>query len=125
MGIGRFVGRALLAPVFLYGGWDVLSHPEPRVRVAQQAGAPEPEVAVRVNAAVMVGAGALLLLGIAPRLAAGVLVMSLIPTTLAGHQCWTKQGPEQKQQLTHFFKNLAAIGGLLLVVTDSEEGDGR
>lgn len=113
------VGRALLAPVFIYGGWDVLRNPEGRIKVAQEAGTPQPEIAVRMNAAVMVGAGTLLLLGILPRLAAAALAAALAPTTLAGHPFWKKEGAERKQHVVHFLKNLATIGGLLLVAASS------
>ena len=74
------------------------------------------DLAVRANAGLMVGAGGLLLLGVLPRLAA-----SLVPTLLAGHQFWKKEGPERKQQPVHFLKNAATIGGLLLLVEQPVE----
>ena len=75
---------------------------------------------MRANAAVMVGAGGLLLAGILPRWAAGALAAVLVPTTVAGHPFWKKQGPERKQQLVHALKNAATIGGLLLVASDAD-----
>ena len=68
----------------------------------------------------MVGAGALLSLGLLPRPAAGALAASLIPTTLAGHPFWKREGAERQRQLTQFLKNLAALGGLLLVAAGSD-----
>lgn len=115
----RFVARGLLASVFLYGGWDTLRHPEARAQVAKAVGTPQADLAVRANAALMVGAGGLLLLGFVPRLAVSVLAASLIPTTLAGHPFWKKQGADRKQQLVHFLKNAATMGGLLLVAVDT------
>src|SRR5919205_3155542 len=84
MRIMRVLGRMLLAPVFLYGGWDTLQHPAGRVQTAEAAGTPYADLAVRANAAVMVGAGGLLLAGILPRWAAGTLAAVLIPTTSPG-----------------------------------------
>jgi len=78
------------------------------------------DLAVRANAGLMVGAGGLLLLGVLPRLAAVLLVASLVPTSLVGHQFWKKEGPERKQQLVHFLKNAATIGGLLLAEPPAE-----
>ncbi len=115
MDMRRFLGRVLLAPIFLYGGWDTLRNPEPRVKLAQSAGAPQADVGVRLNAGLMVGAGALLLLGILPRLAALLLAASMVPTSLFGHQFWKKEGPERGRQLVQFLKNAATIGGLLLL----------
>jgi len=78
-------------------------------------------LAVRANAGLMVGAGGLLLLGMLPRLAAVLLAASLVPTSLVGHQFWKKEGPERKQQLIHFLKNAATIGGLLLLAEQPAE----
>jgi uncharacterized membrane protein YphA (DoxX/SURF4 family) len=53
-----------------------------------------------------------------------VLAASLVPTTLAGHAFWTVDDPEQrKQQLAHFAKNLAILGGLILAALPPEEDD--
>ena len=77
------------------------------------------EVLVRGNAAVMVAAGALLVLGKAPRLSALALAGSLVPTTLAGHSYWEHEDPAtRKIQRIQFHKNLAMIGGLLFAVLD-------
>ena len=118
MSLIRLIGRALLGPVFIFGGWDVLRNPEGRIKLAREAGTPQPELAVRANAALMVGAGGSLMLGIAPRLSALALAISLVPTSLAGHPFWKRQGAERKQQMVHFLKNLSTIGGLLLVATE-------
>ncbi len=120
MNVRQLLGRVLLAPIFLYGGWDTLRHPEPRVKKAAEADTPQADLAVRANAALMVGAGALLLLGVLPRLASVLLAASLVPTSLAGHPFWKMEGPERKQQLTHFLKNAATIGGLLLFSVSHE-----
>jgi putative oxidoreductase len=119
----QVIGRALLGPLFIVGGWDVLRAPEARVQIARDAGTPQPDLAVRANAALMVGAGALLSLGLLPRAAAGALAAALIPTTLAGHPFWKREGAERQRQLTQFLKNLAALGGLLLVAAGSDTAD--
>jgi putative oxidoreductase len=78
---------------------------------------------VRGNAAVQVLGGALLALGVAPRLSALALAGSLIPTTLAGHSYWAVEDPAaRKQQRIQFHKNMAMLGGLLFAVLD-EPGD--
>jgi uncharacterized membrane protein YphA (DoxX/SURF4 family) len=92
-----------------------------RVELAAGLGVPNPEMAVRGNGAAMVVGGAALVLGKAPRLAALGLIGSLIPTTLAGHPFWEKEGAERKQQEVQFYKNLGLLGGLLLAL----QGKGR
>lgn len=115
MSVTGFVGRALLASIFIKNGLDHLRQPEPIVRAARGAEIPEPELAVKANSAVMLGAGAMLALGVAPRAASAVLAVSLIPTTVIGHPFWDREGRERQQQQTQFMKNLALFGALLAV----------
>src|SRR3954468_12041031 len=84
----KSLGRAALAAIFVLGGADALKAPGQRANKLDDAGIPQPELAVRVNGATMVLAGIVLALGIAPKAAAGTLLGSLIPTTLVGHPFW-------------------------------------
>ena len=116
--------RPLPAGVFIHGGIDTFRKPEKRADVAAPVLTPLVKLSpvdvgrgtlVQANAAGQVVAGTLLALGIRPRLAAGALAFSLVPTTLGGHRFWEKDDPaERAQQTTHFLKNLAIIGGLLV-----------
>lgn len=115
MSVTGFIGRALLASIFIRSGLNHLQYPDPIVRAAKGAEIPEPELAVKANSAVLVGAGTMLALGIAPRLASSALAVSLIPTTVIGHPFWDRQGQERQHQETHFMKNLALFGALLVV----------
>ncbi len=124
----RPAARMLTGSTYVLLGLDALQ--DPGVRVDQAAGvlaairkvAPLPdddEQVVRFNAGVQVVGGALLALGIAPRLSALALAGSLIPTTIAGHVYWTIEDPAtRKAQRIQFHKNMAMIGGLLLAVLD-------
>ena len=70
----RAVGRVGLAAMFITGGADAMLAPGPRTTKAAELGVPfDPELAVRINGAAMLAAGAALALGLWPRLAAGVL----------------------------------------------------
>jgi len=127
----RRLARVLLASVFISGGADALRQPGGRVGPAERVGVPvarklplplpeDPEILVRVNGAVQLAAGVALATNRLPRLAALVLVGSLVPTTLAGHPFWEVTDPAaRKQQQVQFSKNLAMLGGLLQVAVDS------
>ena len=79
------------------------------------------EKLVRINGAVMVGAGTLMALGKLRRLAALALIGSIIPTTYAGHRFWEEEDEATKaQQRIHFLKNLGLLGGLILEAFDTE-----
>jgi putative oxidoreductase len=114
----RAAGRVGLAAMFITGGADAMLSPGPRTTKAAELGVPlDPELAVRVNGAAMLAAGVALALGLWPRLAAGVLAGTLVPTTLAGHPYWQFDDPAaRRQQRTHFFKNVGLLGGALLVL---------
>jgi putative oxidoreductase len=109
----------LLSVIFIQGGYRAYSQPGRRVEQVAAIGIPEPELAVKVNGLTMVIGGAMLGLGILPKLAAAALFASLIPTTIAGHPFWKVEDEAgRKQQQTQFAKNLGLLGGLLLVMTD-------
>ncbi|MBV8160168.1 MAG: DoxX family protein [Acidimicrobiia bacterium] len=125
----RRIARPLLAGIFISGGIDVLRNPGPRAqrvepvtsKLAESLPLPDDaETLVKLNAAVHVVAGAMLAAGRLPRLAAGALAVSLIPTTVAGHRFWEEESPQAKaMQRAHFLKNLAILGGLIIAATDT------
>ena len=117
----RTLGHLLLSGIFISGGWAAFSKPGGRPQLVATAGIPEPEMAVELNGAIMMIGGTLLGLGIAPKVAATVLIGSLIPTTIVGHTFWKEEtGPGRQNHLTQFLKNLGLIGGLLLVLAEKD-----
>jgi putative oxidoreductase len=120
--------RVLTGSTYVLLGFDALREPGGRVdqaapllaNIRKVVPLPEDdELVVRGNAAVQVVCGALLGLGIAPRLSALALAGSLVPTTLAGHSYWEIEDPAtRKIQRIQFHKNMAMIGGLLFAVVD-------
>lgn len=121
----RTAGRMLTAPIFITGGLSAVKDPAGKAAMAESTldtmreyvpGLPDDnELLVRINGGVQILAGATLFFGIKPRLSALALAGSLIPTTLAGHSFWEMEGGEAKAHQTQFSKNLAALGGLMLI----------
>lgn len=121
----RMTGRLLMGTTYAVLGYEAWR--EPGGRVDQASGTlaalrnvlPIPdddERVVRANGGAQAAAGALLAVGILPRLSATVLAGSMIPTSLAGHAFWKIDDPAaRKMQRVQFLKNLAMIGGLLAV----------
>lgn len=62
------------------------------------------------------GGGLLVLLGIREKLGAGLLLVFLLPTTLLFHQFWFIEGGARELQTVMFLKNLAIMGGLIMVM---------
>jgi putative oxidoreductase len=129
----RTVARALLAAIFIKSGLDSVRNPDRLVETAKPTvdtfapaldavGLPtDPRTVVRLNGAAQVAGGLMLATGNAPRLGAAVLAGTLVPTTVAGHPFWSIEDPgERAKHRTHFMKNLALLGGLILAAIDTE-----
>lgn len=109
------LGEVLLSLIFIVGGGSTLLAPEHRAAQIARLRFPLAQVAVRLNGLAMVVAGLFLALGLWAQIAAWVLIALLIPTTIFGHAFWLEHGPKRQEQISHVFKNLGIMGGLLLV----------
>lgn len=127
----RRVARPLLAAMFVSSGIDQLLKPEAKIQAAspliekgQQVLSPgqhaKPSTVVQADAAVKIGAGLLLALGRAPRLAALALATSLIPTTIVEHPFWSVHGNVRAAERNQFLKNAGMLGGLMLAAADTQ-----
>jgi uncharacterized membrane protein YphA (DoxX/SURF4 family) len=115
----RSLARLLLSVIFISGGADAFLKPGGRVDKVANAGLPQPRQSVELNGLAMVIGGALLALGIFPKLAAAILMASIVPTTVVGHAFWKEESDASKKaQQIQFFKNLGLLGGLLLVLSE-------
>lgn len=120
------LAHGCLAGLFLYGGARAVLDPSANAADAEFVTRPlaalvplfrRTEAVVRANGICQVVAGAALALGKAPRLAAGVLAVSLIPTTIAGHRFWEQPDPlARNHERIEFLSNLSIFGGLLSTI---------
>jgi uncharacterized membrane protein YphA (DoxX/SURF4 family) len=122
------VASPLIASIFIRAGLDAALNPEGKVKKAEKVTQPiaqrvdvlpdDTETLVRLNGVAQVVAGGMLSLGIWRRVAAAILIGSLIPTTLAGHRFWEELDEDARnQQMNQLLKNLGLLGGLVLVAT--------
>jgi putative oxidoreductase len=108
-------GRLLLAAVFLVAGSRKLMGAAASAAYFGKLGFPMPEVMVWVAIAVEIGGAALLILGWKARWAALLLALFTLIATFAAHRFWQFDAAQYANQLNHFLKNLAIVGGLLFV----------
>jgi putative oxidoreductase len=110
------LGRVLLVFVFLINGFGIVS-PAMAIHEMTAKGIPVHlalllSIAARI---IDVVAGLCLILGIWRRFCALALIGFLIPATLIAHAFWSAPNAIFQIQLINFFKNLAIMGGLLLI----------
>jgi putative oxidoreductase len=114
--------RILIAPLFLVSAARSLYAVAGTTGYLARLGAPMPEVTTWIVIGVELVGAALLVVGWRTRLTAWVLVAFVIVATLLGHRFWAADPAQYANQLNHFLKNLAVIGGLLLLAV---HGPGR
>ena len=109
------IGRILLAAVFLVAGIRKVLGFAGSVGYFTKLGFPAPEAMTVLAIVVELGGGALLVLGWQARKAAWLMVVFVAVATLMAHRFWQFEAAQYANQLNHFLKNAAIIGGLLYV----------
>jgi putative oxidoreductase len=126
----NLIGRVLLSVLFILYGFEkamdpskILASPGAKHFMDLVAGgAPAPIWLGYVIAAIELLGGLAVLFGIQTRLAAWGLFIWVIIATYFGHPFWSMEDPARAGMQVHFFKNLAIMGGLLLLAS---AGPGR
>ena len=109
------IGRALLAWLFVPAGWAKIAGFSGTVGYIASKGIPFPEVCAALAVAAELGLGLMLLFGIKARWAALGLAIFVAVITPLFHNYWAMPEAQQMMQKQAFNKNLAILGGLLLV----------
>ena len=104
------LGRVALGAIFIWSGTTKLAAPAGTIEYIASSGMPFPQLAFWAAVLIEVGGAAALILGFAPRLAAGALALFCLATAIAF------QGAiGDPDQVIHFLKNVSMAGGLLQV----------
>ncbi len=109
------VGRALLAWLFIPSGFAKIAGFTGLVGYIASKGVPLPELCAAIAIAAELGLGLLLLFGIKARWAALGLAIFVAVITPIFHNYWAMPEAQQMMQKQAFNKNLAIVGGLLVV----------
>lgn len=115
------VGRVLLSLIFILSGLGKAPHFNDVAAMMAGKGIPLASVALAITLLIEIGGGLLLLTGFKAKYAALVIVLWLIPVTLVFHHFWGLPAEQQQDQMVNFLKNVAIIGGLLVLVYASPE----
>lgn len=107
------ISRLLLATLFLVAGIRKILFYSGTVGYFTKLGFPAPEVMAVLAILVEVGGGALLVLGWQTRRMAWLLILFVAIATAMAHRFWEFDAAQYANQMNHFLKNAAIIGGLL------------
>jgi putative oxidoreductase len=111
------LGRALIAYLFIPGGFGKLMGFSHTVGQIAAHGVPMPEVAAALAIGAELGLGLLLLFGWNTRWAALGLAVYVAVITPIFHGFWHAPDAARAMQKINFDKNLAVVGGLLILAT--------
>ena len=111
-------GRILMSVIFLISGFFKVAGHAQMVGYATAVGLPMPNVAIWLAALIELALGLAVLAGFKTRIAAWVFFFYLIPTTYFFHNFWAAQGAAQQAQMVNFLKNVAIMGGLLVLAVN-------
>ncbi len=109
------IGRVLIAWLFIPAGWGKIADFSGLVGYIASQNVPMPQVAGAIAIAAELGLGLLLLVGWQARWAAfGLAVFTAVITPIF-HGYWAMPEAEQVMQKQAFNKNVAVVGGLLVL----------
>ena len=131
-----FLGRALLSIIFIASGinqmlnwqnaeqyfikgltdWLALNVGNPAFQDAIEFGLAHSFLCILLAVVFQVIGGLLVFLGLWVRLGSFLLIIFLIPATLAFHHFWQLQEPNREMQMINFMKNVSILGGLLILL---------
>ena len=109
------IGRVLIAALFLVAGIRKLLAYAGTVGYFTKLGFPAPEAAAVLAIAIEIGGGLLFLVGWRTRWVAWLLAAFVAIAAFMAHRFWEFDAAQQANQMNHFLKNFAIIGGLFFV----------
>lgn len=117
------IGRILFSLIFIGSGISGhLMQLEGSTEYATHKKVPSPRNMVIFTGVAMLAGGVAIVLGIWMDLAALGIAAFLLAAALLMHRFWEETDPQMKQtEMAQFMKNLALVGGALILVAVSED----
>jgi uncharacterized membrane protein YphA (DoxX/SURF4 family) len=114
-------GRAIYGGYFLYNGINHLLKRKMMTEYARSKGVPAPEAAVVASGLMIIAGGASVVLGLRPKLGAGLITGFLLGVSPQMHAFWKEEEPQQRmQEMVNFTKNMALVGASLFAAAQPE-----
>ncbi len=117
------IGRILISIIFLYEAYDSMFYFQETKEVMTSYGVNwNQDLLIIGSILCLVLGGTLLLIGYRPGFGSFLILLYWIPVTFIAHSFWNDPPESQRIEAILFMKNLAIIGGLMLVYVN---GSGR
>lgn len=113
-------GRLLLGGFFAVSGLNHFNMPDQMSAWMDSKGVPAAELVNYFVAGQLFFGGVAVLLGAYMTLGIGALVLFLVVSTPVMHNFWSAEN--QQEEMTHFMKNAALLGGLLVLASMAVSG---
>jgi putative oxidoreductase len=111
------LARILISAIFLISGAQMSMHFDSTAHMIGEKGIPLATVAAAISILISLGGAIMIIIGWQTRLAAAIQFIYLIPVTIMYHNFWAAPPQLHDIQQTNFLKNLAIMGGLLILAT--------
>ncbi|MGM7680774.1 DoxX family protein [Cytobacillus sp. Hm23] len=116
MDILFLIGRILFSVIFISAGFNHLKDFTNTIEMVKKSKAPFPKLSAAVMSLFALVGGLSVAFGFYAEIGAFLLFIFLIPTTFIVHGFWRLPDEQKEIQSVHFFKNLALMGGTLMIL---------
>ncbi|MEO5700291.1 MAG: DoxX family protein [Casimicrobiaceae bacterium] len=110
------LGRIALAAIFVWSGFGKISGFSGTAAYIASKGLPFAEVLTALTIFIEFALGLAIVIGFKARIAALLIALWLIPTTLLFHNFWSVPAEEAMMQQINFMKNVSIFGGMLILM---------
>ena len=110
-------GRILMGAIFLNAGIRKVLGFAGTVGYFTKLGFPAPELFAVLAIVIEIGGSILLIIGWKTRWVACLLALFTLVAAFAAHRFWQFDAAQYANQMNHFMKNIAIVGGFLFIAT--------
>ncbi len=110
------LGRICISAYFFLSIADKAKHWQRTLTFMKSKNVPKANIVLPITMGIKVLGSLMILVGFVPRLGALLLVLIMVPSVIRFHDFWAMHGEEKHNEMKTFMKEVAIIGGLLLLV---------
>jgi putative oxidoreductase len=118
------IARVLMATLFLVSGIRKAMAWGGTQAYFAKVGLPFPEVIVPLVVAIEILGALMLIVGWRVPIVASILAAYTLGASFLGHPFWSVEPAQFATQLNHFLKNIAIVGGFLMVIAFDRQRSG-